>query len=606
MQRSTEVKIGALVLVALAFFIAVIFFLHPTGWFKRGIEFTIVVENAHGLRAGSEVYVQGVKVGVVKGLSFRRDGKVAVKALVQGDVPIYSNSRFAIRIHPLLGQAYMSIEAPKVAQRLKRLPSGATVRGVEPIELEEILPRAKTLVERLDRVATSLENLVGDEALQRSIRSVFNDLSAVASELRELIADKKLATTIASTVTHIESVAKQLEQLTGDKGLRSALTMTLSNTATATNSLKRLLSDRRLSEGLPKLISNLEQASSELRRLLSDKEFRGSLVKAVNNIERASQQLNELLSDKDLKEDLRMSFSNLKEASEALTQLLSDKELKARLNSTLAKAEKLFEAGSKGVDKFEEAASELRQLIAENRENIKRITAKLTELSEHLEETAKTVNWLLTEGGVGQNIAEAVASLRKSAENVRELTANLKEISSDEEFKKGVKRAVIKVAEASESIQNLAKRSEQLVTDIQRPVSEFIRLRFQPSISIWYLGERGVGEADVVITSPYRRTFGLIGVHDFSGKGYVNAQLGRWVSDNIAFRLGAYRSELGIGADWRFKGGALSLNAYDASHPNYNAWLRLRLLDNLHLRIGVEDIRSGGKFGGGIEWRFGE
>jgi hypothetical protein len=301
-----------------------------------------------------------------------------------------------------------------------------------------------------------------------------------------------------------------------------------------------------------------------------------------------------------------MALSNLNEASGALSQLLSDKELKARISDTLAKAEKLFEVGSKGVGEFEKAVSELRQLIAENRENIKRITAKLTELSEHLEETAKTVNWLLTEGGVGQNVAEAVASLRKSAENVRELTANLKEISSDEEFKKGVKQAMMKVAEASESIQNLAKRSEQLVTDIQRPVSEFIRLRFQPSISIWHAGERGIGDAEVVIASPYRRTFGLIGVHDFTGKGYVNAQFGQWVSDSLALRLGAYRSELGAGVDWRFRGGTLSLNAYDASRPNYNAWLRLRLLDHLHLRIGVEDIRGGGKFGGGIEWRFGE
>jgi phospholipid/cholesterol/gamma-HCH transport system substrate-binding protein len=606
MQRSTEVKIGALVLVALALFIAVVFFLHPTGWFKRGMRFTIVVENAHGLRAGSEVYVQGVKVGVVKGISFRRDGKVAVRVLVQEDVPIYSNSRFAIRIHPLLGQAYVSIEAPEVARGLKRLSSGATVRGIEPVELEEVLPRAKTLVERLDRVATSLESLINDRTLQRSIRSVFNDLSAVASELRELVADKKLATSMARAVTHIESVAEQLDQLTSDKGLRGALTMTLSNTAVATDSLKRLLSDKRLSEGLPKLVANLERASSELHSLLSDKELRGSLVKAVNNIEKASQQLNELLSDKDLIEDLRMALSNLNEASGALSQLLSDKELKARVSDTLAKAEKLFEAGSKGVGEFEKAISELRQLIAENRENIKRITAKLTELSEHLEETAKTVNWLLTEGGVGQNVAEAVASLRKSAENVRELTANLKEISSDEEFKKGVKQAMMKVAEASESIQNLAKRSEQLVTDIQRPVSEFIRLRFQPSISIWHAGERGIGDAEVVIASPYRRTFGLIGVHDFTGKGYVNAQFGQWVSDSLALRLGAYRSELGAGVDWRFRGGTLSLNAYDASRPNYNAWLRLRLLDHLHLRIGVEDIRGGGKFGGGIEWRFGE
>ncbi|MCS7253807.1 MAG: MlaD family protein [Armatimonadota bacterium] len=608
MRRYIEIKVGILVSLGLALFIAVVFFLRPLGWFQRGVQFTMLVNSAHGLRSGSEVYVQGVKVGTVRDVSFRPDGKVAVKAVVHPDAPIYKGSRFAIRIHPLLGQAYVSVDTPKRARKLVRLRSDATVNGIEPVELDELMPRAQKLIEHLGGLASSFEELIGDKAFQASIRNVARELSETASNLRKLTGDAKLIEAIKQTAMHIEGTTRQLEMLVRDQRLRKSIGMTAENLSEATGALRRLLSDRRLQEGLPKLISNLECASGELRSLLSDKELRGTLAKAIANIEAASRQLNELLSDKELREGLHTSVVNIGEASKRLSELLSDKELRGRLSKLLDEADELLQSGSKGMKGFEETVAELHQTISENRESIKRLTASLAQLSENLEETSKTLNWLVTEGGVAENVRVAIANLRESTENVRELTANLKEVTSSEEFKSGVKQAVVGAAEVTKAASELAKRGSEIVADIQRPVRELTNLRVQPSLAIWHLdgGRGGVGDVEALITLPHRRSFGLVGVHDFSGKGYATFQLGQFLSNSLAVRAGAYRSELGIGLDWRFKGGLLSLNAYDASHPNYNAWLRLRLLHGLYLRLGVEELRHGGKFGAGLEWRLGE
>lgn len=608
MRRYIEIKVGILVSLALALFIAVFFFLRPLRWFQRGIQFTMIVNSAHGLRNGAEVYVQGVKVGTVRNVFFRPDGKVAVVATVRHDAPIYRNSRFSIRVHPLLGQAYVSVDAPKGVVKLRKLRSGAVVTGIEPVELEELMPRAQRLVAHLDRLALSVENLVGDKAFQASIHKVAHELSEAASNLRMLTGDPQLVGAVKRTVMHIEGATRQLEMLVSDPELRRSISATVANVSEATERLKLLLSDKRLQESLPKLISNLEQASRELQSLLSDKELRMALVKAVANIESASRQLNELLSDKELKEGLRASVASISEASKRLSELLSDKELRSRLSKVLDEADELLQSGSKGMKEFEETVTELRQTIAENRENIKRITGSLAELSENLEETSKMLNWLVTEGGVAENVRTAIANLRESTEHVKELAANLREITSSEEFKASVKQAVVGAAEVTKAVSELTKRSSEVVTDIQRPVRELTRLRVQPSLSIWQLGDGrgGIGDAEAIIASPYRRSFGLVGVHDFSGKGYGTAQLGQFLSNSWAVRAGLYRSELGIGLDWRFKNGLLSLNAYDASHPNYNAWLRLRLLQGFYLRVGVEELRHGGKFGIGVEWRLGE
>lgn len=608
MRRYIEIKVGVLISVALALFIAVVFFLHPFVWLQRGMKFTIVVGSAHGLRSGSEVYVQGVKAGTVRDVSFRPDGKVAVEAFVSSGIPVYRGSRFEIRMHPLLGQAYINIMAPKVVHKAKLLRSGAVVKGVEPIELEELMPRAQMLIEHLDGLATSLERLVGDKSLQASIKKMAHGLSQTATNLSKLTSDEQLIGAVRRTASHIEGAAKELERLVSDPKLRRSIEVTLSNAAQATEGLKRVLSDRRLQEGLPRLVSNLERASNELQSLLADKELRNLLVKAIANIEGASRQLNELLSDKELREGLHTSVVSIGEASKRLSELLSDKELRGRLSKVLDQADELLQSGSKGMKEFGETVSELRETISENRENIKLMTTRLAELSENLEEASKMLNWLITEGGVAENVRKAIANLHESTENVKALTANLREVTSSEEFKGGVKRTITGIAETVEVVKELTKRGNEVVADVQRPVRELTQLRVQPTLSIWHVdgGKGGVGDAEFLITSPLRRSFGLVGIHDFTGKGYATLQLGRLVSDKLAVRAGAYRSELGVGFDYRLKGALLSINAYDASHPDFNAWLRLRLFHGLHLRVGVEELRRGGKFGAGLEWRLGE
>lgn len=154
-QRSIEVKVGALILVAVGLLAA---FIVVMGGVNFQPTYTIFVDfdNPGGLQGGSPVKIAGVKVGKVVEIQYRggevnpqtgqREPLVRAKASIEKRYQngLRDNSTFYVTAQGVLGEQFMQIEPGSADRPL--LSEGATVRGLDPPRLDMLLSESYELL----------------------------------------------------------------------------------------------------------------------------------------------------------------------------------------------------------------------------------------------------------------------------------------------------------------------------------------------------------------------------------------------------------------------------------------------------------------------------
>jgi phospholipid/cholesterol/gamma-HCH transport system substrate-binding protein len=220
-ERSIEVKVGLLILVALGLLAT---FVLVMGQVSFQPKFTIFVDfdNPGGLAAGSAVRVAGVKVGKIDEIQYRggetnpvthkREPLVRVRVSIEKryQQALRDNSLFYVTTQGVLGEQFLQID-PGSADR-PMLQEGGIVRGLDPPRLDMLLAEGFELLhagvmvirenrqqigemfeglhdtlhgtgeffkknqDRLDHIAESLERLTADsDALIRAVQTRYVD-----------------------------------------------------------------------------------------------------------------------------------------------------------------------------------------------------------------------------------------------------------------------------------------------------------------------------------------------------------------------------------------------------------------------------------------------
>jgi phospholipid/cholesterol/gamma-HCH transport system substrate-binding protein len=147
-ERSIEVKVGLLILVALGLLAA---FVLVMGQISFQPKFTIYVDfdNPGGLTVGSAVRIAGVKVGKIDEIQYRggeknpvtgkREPLVRVKVSLEKryQQAVRDNSIFYVTTQGVLGEQFLQID-PGSGDR-PVLPEGGVVRGLDPPRLDMLL-----------------------------------------------------------------------------------------------------------------------------------------------------------------------------------------------------------------------------------------------------------------------------------------------------------------------------------------------------------------------------------------------------------------------------------------------------------------------------------
>lgn len=210
-DRSMQVKVGALIVVATVILVGFMFLL---GSFSVGPKRNYFLEfsDSGAMLRGAPVKIAGVRAGRVESVEFLVERGAQKSAPVEGAAPVNvrvtisvdekmasavrQDSEFFITTQGVLGEKYMEIIPG--SQGAPEWPDGAYVRGADPARMDLIFTR-------VDRILGSVEEALGGGDL---------DIKAFIDTLKRLV--ERINDFLERNEGRLDSIAEQVEAATGD------------------------------------------------------------------------------------------------------------------------------------------------------------------------------------------------------------------------------------------------------------------------------------------------------------------------------------------------------------------------------------------------------
>jgi phospholipid/cholesterol/gamma-HCH transport system substrate-binding protein len=331
--RAREVRVGLLILAALAVLTAAIFLLgQKNSLFTSKNHYYVELSSVSGLKPGNPVQLDGVDVGTVERVELPAN---PWRSMIR--VWIRVESRYAPRLRGPQGtQAPVPGQAPSVA-RIKTLG----LLGDKFIDLSSGSPGYEVIPDGAPIPAAQATNV---DALLASGEDVMGNVVAISSSLNKVLA-------------RIERGEGLLGELTSDsessRSLRASLlgtSETLQRVAnkidTGQGPLPRLLNDRALAD-------QLAQSMNRLQALLTEAESGKGLLPGLLNDPNAKAQLDDTLASlRQATQNLQSFTANLEQSDALVPRLVKDeaygREVSEQLRQTVQNLNEVSRKLSRG------------------------------------------------------------------------------------------------------------------------------------------------------------------------------------------------------------------------------------------------------------------
>ncbi len=306
--RWAQLRVGLTVVVAAAVLMGLIFLMSgTTGLFTPTLHLVCYVENAGGLRNGAPVRLQSVDIGNVQRIRLV-DHKDPNGTPTPVEITMKVNAKFRPFIHTdssvllstagVLGETFINIDSSQAKGPIVANNSELPSREVADIQdvvraSQSTLQNVNTLVSRLDRIVSAVENqegsvgkLIYDEQLYNNLNSsvaqvgsMLNDINNGHGSLGKLINDDTLYTRATSTIDKLNTIADNMNNGNGtigklirDPALYDNATQTLEKANRLMDGINRgegglgkFAKDPEFAKKLDLLVTNLATISSELQ-----------------------------------------------------------------------------------------------------------------------------------------------------------------------------------------------------------------------------------------------------------------------------------------------------------------------------------------------------
>jgi ABC-type transporter Mla subunit MlaD len=197
-----DAKVGVLVLVAVTLFASLAFQRSLRALFKREVVHRVRLESVADLAVGTEVLLQGLRVGQVKGMEMQRNGveySFIVTLGLRPDVVLWHGTRGVISSR-VVGGAYLELCLPPAEQRRVEITPGELIDGDVSPSLTTLIVELTSLTRNVDRAVNELRT----ELTTRGLDSIFQH-----PQVRQALAD--VATTLATFRVASRSVETTLD-----------------------------------------------------------------------------------------------------------------------------------------------------------------------------------------------------------------------------------------------------------------------------------------------------------------------------------------------------------------------------------------------------------
>ncbi len=328
-ERSLELKVGALILVALAMLAAFIVVLGGLSFEPKYAVF-VDFDNPGGLQVGAPIRISGVKVGAVEQMDFRAGqldeatGQPASNIRVIAKIEeryrsaIHDNARFFVTSNGVLGEPFLAIE-PGSNDR-PPLPEEARVNGVSPPRLDLLLSESYELLHRAYVGITENEQLLSEtfQGLRDTLKGSGDFLQRNSGNL-----DAVVSNVVALSAEARDTVAAARAQYIDGPRAERILSDAETTVASLREHLPRLLADGRETIANTKRITGVfgsDQGAARLERITDDvsatvagaraiTKSAGTITKRLENGEGTA---GALLMDEALYDDLQELTRDLK------------------------------------------------------------------------------------------------------------------------------------------------------------------------------------------------------------------------------------------------------------------------------------------------------
>ena len=302
----SQLRVGALVLVALAVFLGLIFLMSGAtgGLFAKKLTLRAYFPNASGLKNGAPVTLQGVTIGNVVRMNIvsghNPDPVEIVMQIGQASAGgIHTDSTATIAQAGVLGDSYVDIDSthatgpvPPPNNSVLKASGAPTVQDVIRSSSETI-DQIKSLAVKVDTLAGTLNSrngligeLINDPALARKVVKIADNLQTVTNSINEgkgtlgkLVNDDAIYTRAASAVDKLDQVATALQNGQGTAG--------------------KLLKDETLYNNLNAAVANTNQlvaginaGQGALGKVAKDPEFARKLDDTITNLDAIVKKIN--------------------------------------------------------------------------------------------------------------------------------------------------------------------------------------------------------------------------------------------------------------------------------------------------------------------------
>lgn len=328
-QRSIEVKVGALILVALGLLGA---FVVVMGGLSFEPTFTVYVafHNPGGLQAGAPVRISGVKVGRVSSMEFRgglvdpktHEREPLIRAVAKLEKryqeAVRQDSRWFVTSQGVLGEMFLAVEPGTLDKPM--LTDGAVVQGISPPRLDlllsesyEILHRAylgitnneQKLQETFDGLHRTLK-ASGDffEQNQAKLGRTLDNVESLSKDAKETLAAARERYVDGPQVTRIMNDVERSASAVS-RNAEPLLTDSRELVATGKKLAQALGSDEQL-ERYRTATRDLTEAAARAKRIAGDAEA------VVSHVQKGKGTVGSLVMDEAVYDDLQEMLRDLK------------------------------------------------------------------------------------------------------------------------------------------------------------------------------------------------------------------------------------------------------------------------------------------------------
>lgn len=289
MKISKEAKVGILAVVSFALLYLGFNFLKGSDFFSTEKEYYVLYEDVQGMVVSSQVAINGMKVGQVKGVALVQNQGVKVKVtfVVNKDITLPEGTTAMLASDGLLGGKLIRLELGKSSKTLaeKTFLKGTTEQGLTALLQEKALPtlrNADSLMLSLRKVVLSFQNTAA--VLNVLLKNSDQTISTLGTSMNVTLADNK--TNLAGITANLKTLSGNLIET--EKGFKPLLGKfnTMADSLNALKINKALQTTQQSIEGLNRIVANLEAGQGSAGKLLKDDSLYTNLSRTMLDLDK--------------------------------------------------------------------------------------------------------------------------------------------------------------------------------------------------------------------------------------------------------------------------------------------------------------------------------